>query len=78
MRSAIRTKYHGPTSTRGARISARGEGLPIKFYPWTYEKSVEDNHRQAAQVYASELEWPFEHYRGGWYGDLCYWVDIRS
>jgi len=36
---AILTKFHGPTDTKGARISARADGRPTKFYSFPYEGS---------------------------------------
>ena len=43
----IETKYHGPTNTRGARISARCHSKR-KSYGWRYEIGTEENHKSAA------------------------------
>jgi hypothetical protein len=52
----IITKYHGPTNTRGARISARIETLTRYTkrvsVPFPYELSVFDAHAQAARALA--------------------------
>lgn len=60
---AIITKYHGATNTRGSRISARSQA-GRKFYSWDYALGVEENHKAAAQQYASEMKWGRE-WEGG-------------
>lgn len=54
---AIVTKYHGPTDTRGARITADdGDGNRITIsYP--YELSGEDVHRKAAEALRDKMGW---------------------
>jgi len=55
---AIRTKYHGPTNTRGARITATsGSGLKCTI-PYPYELSGEACHREAATALCNKLQWP--------------------
>lgn len=54
----IETRYHGPTDTRGSRVSARlpsGEKLSA---PWAYELGIEDNHTSAAVALCERLGWP--------------------
>lgn len=51
---AIVTKYHGPTDTKGSRISARAEGckaVSVGFH------SVQDPYLTAAACLISKLEW---------------------
>lgn len=54
---AIRTKYVGPTNTKGARIIADdGDGNKITIsYP--YEKSGEACHRKAAEALCAKMGW---------------------
>ena len=53
---AIETKYHGPTNTRGSRISASGNGNHVSIsYP--HELSGEDVHRKAAQALCDKMKW---------------------
>lgn len=44
----IRTKYLGPTDTRGARIRAT-DGTRTVTIPYPHELSVEDAHGEAAE-----------------------------
>ena len=55
---AIRTKYHGPTNSRGARIIADdGDGNRATIgYP--HELSSEDGHRLAAETLQQKMKWP--------------------
>ena len=54
---AIETKYHGPTNTRGARISASdGDGNRISI-PYPYELSGEAVHRKAAERLCDKMQW---------------------
>ncbi len=53
---AIQTKYLGPTDKRNARIVARAPAKRITV-PWDHDLSPEDNHRNAARVLASKLQW---------------------
>jgi hypothetical protein len=60
---AIATKYHGPTDTKGSRISASCEARRI-YVPWDYEHEPAENHRRAAEALARKLDWGGE-WRGG-------------
>jgi hypothetical protein len=57
---AIRTKYLGPTDTRGARIRATGGGRSITR-PYDYAANREERHAAVARALARKL---------GWRGDL--------
>ena len=48
--SAIRTRYHGATNYKGARISAT-DGNKRIFVPYDYSKNGNENHCQAAQAF---------------------------
>ena len=57
---AIETKYHGPTNTRGARISASDlDGNRISL-PYPHELSGEAVHRQAAEALRDKMGWAGE------------------
>lgn len=61
---AIETKYHGPTNTRGSRISASdGDNRISISYP--HELSGEDVHRAAALALCAKLGWAGEMIAGG-------------
>lgn len=64
MRQAIVTKYHGPTNTRGTRISATTESGIRRFYPYQYELNSEENHARAARLMAEHMGWDGT-WRGG-------------
>lgn len=51
---AIITKFHGATDTKGARISARAEGCPTRFYSYDYDGN---EHLKAAKAYRDERGW---------------------
>lgn len=55
-RQAIQTKYHGPTDSRGSRITARCEAKRITV-SWNHECDVFENHRRAALKLALDLKW---------------------
>lgn len=57
---AIVTKYHGPTTTRGSRISASDiDGNRVSI-PYPYELSGEDCHRKAAEALREKMGWKGE------------------
>lgn len=57
---AIRTKYHGPTNTKGSRITATSaSGLKVTI-PMPYDLDEPDAHRKAAQALCAKLHWPGE------------------
>ena len=58
---AIRTRYLGPTNTKGARVVATAQAGRLVI-PWDYALDQEDNHRAAAMAFI---------HRWGWEGD---WV----
>lgn len=55
---SIETRYHGPTDTRGARISATDCGDHTIYWNCDMsEKSGEDLHREAALALCEKLGW---------------------
>jgi len=60
-RVAIRSTYHGPTDTRGSRISVTHcKGGPRKYYAWQDALDTADNHLCAIDSYLTELGWDGE------------------
>lgn len=56
----ITTKYHGPTNTRGARITAtdaNGEKVTI---PFRYKLNTDEAHTAAARALCEKLGWTGE------------------
>ncbi len=54
---AITTKYHGPTDTKGSRITADdGDGNRVTI-PYPYELSGEACHRKAADALCTKMGW---------------------
>jgi hypothetical protein len=69
---AIRTRYHGPTNTRGTRITATCEAGSLTM-PFDYSLNDEGNHAKAAQLMIKRLGWSGVFLGGQFDGD-CYWV----
>jgi hypothetical protein len=68
---AIQTKYHGPTNTRGARISAVCAGGKCSI-PYPYELSGTEVHYKAAQTLCAKLNWNPDTLVGGCLHDGTY------
>jgi hypothetical protein len=64
MRQAIETKYHGPASVKGARISASAAAGRI-IRDWNYALNPEENHKACAYAFARKFNWD-----GDWYGGV--------
>ena len=62
---SIETRYHGPTNTRGARISATDCGDHRIYISYPYELSGEDCHRKAAEALCDKLGWDASSLIGG-------------
>ena len=54
---AIFTKYHGPTNTRGSRISAQDEDGNRVTISYPYQLSGEAVHRKAADALLAKMNW---------------------
>ena len=57
---AIKTKYKGPTNTRGSRIIASDEDGNRITISYPYELSGEAVHRKAAEALCAKMNWPGE------------------
>ena len=64
MRQAIVTRYHGPTNTRGSRVSAKCAGGRVSV-PYDHELNAGDNHAAAAASLAAKLGWTGRMVGGG-------------
>ena len=53
----IRTRYHGPTATRGSRISATTISGKRVYVPYDYTLDAKDNHIAAARKAAALIAW---------------------
>jgi len=54
---AIKTKYKGPTDTRGSRIIASDEDGNRVTISYPYELSGEAVHRKAAEALCAKMGW---------------------
>ena len=75
---AIRTRYHGATNTRGARLSAKCEARTV-FIPYPYELDHDARHRAACEALIRAMGWHKPHGRyapliGGEFAGDMYWV----
>lgn len=61
---AIIVKYHGPTDTKGARMSARCDAGRVTV-PWDHALSIGDNKRAACLALLRKLGWWESTYHGG-------------
>lgn len=56
MFQAIVTAYHGPTNSKGARITASAEA-GRKTLSYDHAVSCAENHKRAARALASKFKW---------------------
>jgi len=69
---AIITKYHGPTDTKGSRISASDGDRNRISIPYPYELSGEAVHRAAADALCDKMKWPKNLIGGGMKNGYCF------
>ena len=80
---AIKTKYIGPSATKGSRIQASCEARTI-YVPYSHDLNSDGNHRAACEVLLRAMGWTrdnSQHYSdmvGGWHDNACYWVFANS
>ena len=58
MSAAIITRYHGPTDTKGARISARMMDARPVFIHYPHEMNPREGHEAAARALMAREGWP--------------------
>ena len=68
MFQAIVTKYHGPTNTRGSRITATASAGRVTV-PYHYGMNSDDNHRAAAEALKAKMAWKGDLAAGALPGD---------
>lgn len=75
---AIRTRFAGPTNTRGSRVIAdAGDRASRIVVDWNHALNSEQNHAYAAVLVTRKMGWVGEFYSplvGGAYGMDTYWV----
>lgn len=82
-RQAIRTKYVGPTDTRGSRIRVTCD-CKSKFYAWDDALNGAENHYRAAMRLFKELGWDAPNKKekgtlvGGSIGNIYYFVTVEQ
>jgi len=76
---AIRTRYHGATSTMDPRIvaSVADEQGVIARETVPYDYDAKDPHRPAAEALVAKMGWRGELVDGGYAGDR-YWVIVEG
>ena len=57
MMKAITTKYHGPTSTRGSKVSASDKDGNRVSIPYDHALNSEEAHRKAAVAFCAKMKW---------------------
>ena len=72
---AIRTRYYGPTNTRGSRITASCEAGRLTV-PYDHALDLDDNHKAAADALTAKLGWTRWRYVGGCFQHDWYWAPI--
>jgi hypothetical protein len=74
---AIRTRYHGPTNTRGSRISAKCQGGTLSV-PYDHALDDEGNHKAACMALVDKFGWARlardGRYEAGVFDGDFYWV----
>lgn len=70
---AIRTRYSGPTNTRGARVIATDGDGNRATVSYQYQMAAVDGHEYAAYSLMRRMRWPNELIGGG-FGNDQYWV----
>jgi hypothetical protein len=80
---SIRTRYYGPTNTRGSRIVADdGDGNRVTM-PYPHELSGDEVHRVVAEALRQKMGWGLTNagalplVGGGYRGDM-YWVFVTQ
>lgn len=73
---AIRTRYHGPSNSRGSRISAKCEAKTI-YVSYDHALSIDGNHKAACAALIAKMQWDTDHYADvvcGVFDNDHYWV----
>ena len=54
---AIVVKYHGPTDTKGTRLSVHAEGVKTRYYSREYGDNVDVQAKKCAIDFCTKLGW---------------------
>jgi hypothetical protein len=75
-RQAIVTKYHGPTNSRGSKVSATSQAGRV-YFTYDHALTTDENHHAACRKLASAMGWGDE-WIPGWTpaGDCGVWVQV--
>lgn len=60
---SVTTRFHGPTDTRGSRVSAtygHGDFRVRISHSWSHSLSSEENHQGVAMKLAEQMGWRFD------------------
>lgn len=74
---AITTTYHGPTDTRGARITARAEAGSVTVR-YDHALNGPDNHEAAAAALLKSLGWEYTYVGGTTHEGHMVWVAVHG
>lgn len=74
MTKAIRTKYVGPTNSRGGRLIADDGDGNRTVVPYAHRLSPHENHRVAFLVLSEKMQWPVAKAQYGYFKNQCYWT----
>lgn len=74
IRQAIRTRWIGPTNTKGSRIQASCEARTI-YVECEHALNMDENHAAAARALANRLEWGWsDRMMAGVHKGDYYWI----
>jgi hypothetical protein len=73
----IRTRYEGPTDTRGARVVARSEGKQATV-AYDYRYMGHDQHERAVRALMARLGWSGALTAGEWQDSACTWTLVED
>lgn len=73
---AIRTRYYGPTNSKGSCIRAKCENGAITW-PYDHALDSDGNHEAAKDALIKKLGWGKSRMVVGHFDGDCYWVDVK-
>ena len=72
-RQAIKTRYIGPTNSRGSRVVAECDAGKVTV-SWDYALGVSDNHQAACRALMDKFGWTQPMAGGGYKDGSMFWV----
>lgn len=73
----IKTRYIGPTNTKGSRVKASAGCCSI-VRPWDYGFNAADNHANVAEELANSLGWNNDLFQGDFSADGYVFVSVAK